>query len=164
MNPFLQRRVTCPPTGKCRRCFPRSHVLVEAFGLHTGKITIAEILPRTGGKGDARTYFHWTIYTCTAQSLLLLPCILYLPSIRCHLLRPLHACMPPWLRPDHCLQPATCLGNGTARIPWVACSSFGIPIIVQQGWHSGHGLSPNRMSPTMDQTAGTREQPRQRSS
>ena len=57
MNPFLQRRVTCPPTGRCRRFFLQSHVLVEGFGLHIGEMAIADMLLGTGGKCGAGTYF-----------------------------------------------------------------------------------------------------------
>jgi hypothetical protein len=38
---------------------------------------------------------------------------------------------------------------------------FGIPIVLQQGAQRIHGLSPRRMSPTIEYTAGTFEHTRQ---
>ena len=38
---------------------------------------------------------------------------------------------------------------------------FGMPMFRQQGAHRMHGLSPRRISPTIEYTAGTFEQARQ---
>lgn len=42
-----------------------------------------------------------------------------------------------------------------------ASLSFGTPMFLQQGAHRMHGLSPRRISPTIEYTAGTFEHARQ---
>jgi hypothetical protein len=42
-----------------------------------------------------------------------------------------------------------------------ASLSFGMPMFLQQGAHKMHGLSPRRISPTIEYTAGTFEHARQ---
>jgi len=56
--------------------------------------------------------------------------------------------------------PNSYLGSGIIII-FSASLPFGMPMFRQHGAHRMHGLSPRRMSPTIEYTAGTFEQARQ---